>query len=271
MNEEVRRRLGGVDTSTPSLARMHDYFLGGKDNFAADREAAEALLAIAPEIRTMAREQQAAHRRVVRYLAGEEGIDQFVDIATALPTRDHTQKVAREVRPGVRTAYVDRDPIVLTHARAILAADPDVAVVEGDILHPGELLADPGLRRVIDLDRPVGVLIRGVLQYIPDSDDPFKCVARLRDGLPRGSFVGISHVVFDERPDVADPIVDIYRKILKREEDASRKRADVLRFFDGMELVEPGLVYSREWRPESPYFRERPSKAWATWGVARVV
>ncbi len=270
MNEELRRRLGGIDTSTPSLARMHDYFIGGKDNFAVDREAAEALLAIAPEIRDMAREQQAGHKRVVRFLAGA-GVDQFIDVATALPTRDHTQKVARELRPRARTVYVDDDPIVLTHARAILACDPDVAVVEGDILHPGEMLADPALRRVIDLDRPVGVLIRGVLQYIPDSDDPFKCVARLRDGLPGGSFVAISHVVFDERPEAADPIVDIYRKILHREEDASRKRADVLRFFDGMELVEPGLVYAREWRPESPFFLQRPSKAWVTWGVARVI
>ncbi|MEV5413748.1 SAM-dependent methyltransferase [Thermopolyspora sp. NPDC052614] len=270
MNEELRRRLGGIDTSTPSLARMHDYFIGGKDNFAADRKAADALLAIAPEIKEMAQEEQAGHKRIVRFLAGE-GIDQFITVATARPTQDHTQKVARELRPDVRTVYVDNDPIVLTHARAILAADPRVAVVEGDILHPSEMLAHTALRRLIDLDLPVGVIIRGVLQYIPDADDPFKCVARLRDGLARGSFIAISHVVFDERPELAEPIVDIYRRILRREEDASRKRAEVLRFFDGMELVEPGLVYAGEWRPESPFFVQRPSKAWVTWGVARVV
>jgi len=269
MKKEVRTRLRGVDPKTPNLARMHDYFIGGKDNFAADREAAEALLAIAPEIRDMAREHLACRTRTVRYMVGE-GIDQFIDIATALPTRDHPHQVARELRPGVRTVYVDRDPVVLTHARAILAADPDVAVVPGDVLHPEDLLAHPALRRLINLGRPAGVLIEGVLQYIPDSEGPYKAVARLRDGLPRGSLVAISHVVFDARPEAAEPIVEVFRGFLKRKESAVRMRKDVLRFFDGMELVEPGLVYAREWRPESPFFPERPSKAWVAWGVGRV-
>lgn len=270
MSEEVRRRLAAIDTRNPSLARMHDYLVGGKDNFAVDREVAEAMLAVAPEIRDIVREHQACRTRVVRFMVGE-GIDQFIDINTALPPCNHTQQIARELNPAVRTAYVDRDPLVLTHARALLTTDPNVAVVAGDILHVDELLADPGLRRLIDLDRPVGVLIQAVLQYIPDSENPYKAVARLRDALPPGSLVAISHIVFDVRPELAKPLSELYAKYFKRSPDIVRMRRDVERFFEGMELVAPGVVYAPEWRPESPFFAERPSKAWVAWGVGRVV
>jgi SAM-dependent methyltransferase len=270
MSEEVRRRLAAIDTRNPSLARMHDYLMGGKDNFAVDREAAEAMLAIAPELRDIVREHHACRTRVVRFMASE-GIDQFIDIATTLPSRHHTQQVARQLNPAVRTAFVDRDPVVLTHARALLSADPNVAIVPGDIMHVDELLADPELRRLIDLDRPVGVLVRAVLQYIPDSENPHKAVARLRDALPHGSLVAISHIVFDVRPEIAAPLSEVYARYFRRPRDVVRMRTDVARFFEGMEPVEPGLVYAREWRPESPFFSERPNKAWEVWGVARVV
>jgi hypothetical protein len=262
------RRPADLDTTAPNLARMNDYFLGGKDNFAADRKAAEEVLAVAPEILTMARAGHAFQVRLVRYLV-EEGITQFVNVGSGLPTQNNTHEVARSIRPDVRVVYVDKDPVVLSHAHAILGRDPLTRVVKGDVLHPDELVADPELRDLIDFGRPLAILIFGQLQYIPAADDPLGSVARLRDAISPGSFLGLSHVVFDTRPDAAQPIVDIYRQILHRVEDASRNREEVLRFFDGLELVEPGLVYVREWRPDNPLAARLPEQAWSVGGVAR--
>ncbi|GAA5087386.1 hypothetical protein HNP84_001308 [Thermocatellispora tengchongensis] len=265
---EVPRHVGGFSARTPNAARMNDYYLGGKDNFAADREAAEKALAIAPEIREMALENQAFRARSVRYLI-EAGVTQFVTVSGGLPTQRNIHEVARELDPDARVAYVDDDPVVLTHARALLATDPRTAVVKGDVMHPEEFLADPALQAVIDLERPVGVLIYGVLQYIPDEDDPYKSMARLRELLAPGSHLVIAHVVFDSRPDAAEPLVRIYQEVFGRTEDASRTKAEVARFFDGWELVEPGLTYIREWRPDSPNAYGRPDRAWVAVGVAR--
>ncbi|TMR17698.1 SAM-dependent methyltransferase [Nonomuraea turkmeniaca] len=260
--------FAGVDTSTPNLARMHDYFIGGKDNFAIDREAAEAVLAIAPEVRVMAQEHQAFHVRVVRYLA-EQGITQFVNLGSGLPTELNTHQLARTFVPDARVVYVDNDPVVLTHGRAILARAPGIAVVEGDVMHPADLLADPVLRETIDLDQPVAVLLFAVLQYIPDERDPFRHVAALRDALPAGSHFVVTHVVLDSRPEIAEPIVDLYKKILGEAEGGARPREGVSVFFDGLEMVEPGLVYVRDWRPDSPFVPGRSDKVWVIVGVGR--
>lgn len=254
-------------TDVPHSARMYDYYLGGKDNFAADREAAEKVLAIAPELRTIAREGQDFRRRLMRYLTGE-GITQFITFGAGLPTQSNIHELAQESAPGARCVYVEDDTVVLTHARALLATDDNTGVVRGHILRPDELIADPGLRALIDFDRPVGLLLLTVLQYIPDADDPFKSVARLRDALPSGSHLALTHVVFDDRPEAAKAIVDIYQQILGRSENISRTFRDVERFFDGWELVEPGLVYMRRWRPDTPSY-ERPEKAWMAVGVGR--
>ncbi|RVX42620.1 O-methyltransferase involved in polyketide biosynthesis [Nonomuraea polychroma] len=267
MGDEAKR-FAGVDTTTPNLARMHDYFIGGKDNFAADREAAEAVLAIAPEVRVMAQEHQAFHVRVVRYLV-DQGITQFVNLGAGLPTELNTHQLARSLVPEARVVYVGDDPVVLTHGRALLARQPGIAVVEGDVMHPADLLADPVLRQTIDLGQPVAVLLFAVLQYIADSSDPFRRVAELRDALPAGSHIVITHVVFDARPEIAEPIVDLYRKFLGDVEGVARTREKVSTFFDGLELVEPGLVYVRDWRPESPFAAERSDKAWVIVGVGR--
>ncbi|MGN9845527.1 SAM-dependent methyltransferase [Nonomuraea sp. H19] len=267
MSDETRR-LVGIDTTKPNLARMHDYFIGGKDNFAVDREAAEAVLAIAPEVRVMAQEHQAFHVRVMRFLV-EQGVTQFINLGSGLPTAHNTHELAGSLVPEARVVYVGNDPVVLNHGRAILARGPRTAIVEGDVMHPGALLADPELRRVIDLDRPVALLLFGILQYIADASDPFRRVAEFRDALPVGSHVVITHVVFDARPEAAAPIVEIYRNILGHREGGARTREQVLPFFDGLELVEPGLVYVREWRPDSPFLSERPDKAWVMVGVGR--
>ncbi|SEG91832.1 S-adenosyl methyltransferase [Nonomuraea solani] len=269
MSDEARWGAG-VDPNTPNLARMHDYFIGGKDNFAADREAAEAVLAIAPEVRVMAQEHQAFHVRVIRFLV-EQGITQFINLGSGLPSDLNTHELARSHTPDARVAYVDTDPVVLTHGRAILARGPRTTVVKGDVMHPAALLADPGLRKVIDLDQPVAVLLFAVLQYIPDDHDPYRRVAELIDALPAGSHVVITHVVFDSRPEIAEPIVQLYRKMLGHTEGGARGREEVLPFFDGLELVDPGLVYVREWRPDSPFASGPPDKAWVLVGVGRKV
>jgi hypothetical protein len=261
--------LAGVDTSTPNIARMNDYFLGGKDNFAADREAADKVLAIAPEIKEMTEENRDFLGRVVRYL-GSQGIRQFIDIGSGLPTQRNTHEVARTQTPDARVVYVDSDPVVLSHARALLVDSAQTSVLEGDIMHPAELLRDCRERDLVDLDEPVAVLILTALHFIPHSDDPFKSVAWLRDALPDGSYLALSHVVFDTRPDAVDPIEDIYRDILSRPgENAARTRDEVLPFFDGFDLVDPGLVYIREWRPDNPLKAQLPRKVWMAGGTGR--
>ncbi|MFF5113861.1 SAM-dependent methyltransferase [Streptosporangium sp. NPDC000509] len=270
MNDTSRRPGAGLDTRVPNIARMHDYFLGGKDNFAADREAAEEVLAVAPEIRTMTHEAQAFLRRMVRYLV-ERGMTQFVVIGSGLPNRRNVHQVAQEIVPDTRVVYVSNDPVVLSHARATLATNPYTTAVEGDVLHPRELLTDPELLRLVDLELPVAVLILSALQFIPDEDDPHKSVAILRDAVPVGSHFGIGHVVFDTRPEAKGPLVEIFQRVLGRTEDASRRSDEVLRFFDGLELVDPGLVYIRHWHPDNPLTAQGRDRTWTMGGVARKV
>jgi S-adenosyl methyltransferase len=265
----ARRALGEFVTTKPNIARMNDYLLGGKDNFAADRQAAERLLAVAPEMKTMMAENRLFLGRAVRYLA-EQGIRQFFDIGAGLPTQQNTHEVARAVAPDARVIYIDNDPVVRSHCEAILACDDRTGVVEGDILHPEEIVADGLVQRVIDFDEPVAVLICGALHFIPDSDDPAKCIARLRDMLPSGSHLVLSHAVFETRPPTDDPVVAIYREVSGRADtQGPRPYDDVLRFFDGFELVDPGLVYVRQWRPENPLSAQLAKRIWKMGGVGR--
>ena len=269
MTEVPRPVPAEPDTGVANIARINDYLLGGKDNFAADRDAAESLLAIAPEIKDMAVENRAFLGRAVRFLAGA-GIRQFIDVGAGLPTNRNTHDVVRSVPPAARTVYVDKDPVVLSHARAILVDDERNAVIEGDILHPAELLASCRMERLIDFDEPVAVLICGALHFIPHSDDPFKAVALLCDALPSGSYLAISHVAFDDHGEQVEPIEEIYRALLNRPgEHAARTRAEVASFFDGLELVEPGLVYLKEWRPDNPLNASGAEKVWMLGGVGR--
>jgi S-adenosyl methyltransferase len=265
------RAFEKFDTSKPNIARMNDYFLGGKDNFAADRQAAERLLGLAPEIKTMTTENRRFLGRAVRYIA-EQGVRQFFDIGSGLPTRQNTHEVARAVDPGARVVYVDNDPVVISHGRAILACDDRTAVVEGDILHPADLLADRRVRRIVDFDEPMAIMIFGALHLVPWASDPDKSVAWLRDAIPVGSHLALSHAVFDPRPEVAGPIEDAYRDILGRPDaGAARTREEVLRFFDGFELVDPGLVAVRQWRPDIRPATRAAQTVWAVGGVGRKV
>jgi hypothetical protein len=262
VNEQVP---AGVDTSTPSIARVYDYLLGGKDNFSGDRAVAEQLREVAPDVEALANQNRAFLGRVVRYLA-EQGIRQFIDIGTGLPTNNNVHQVAQAVAPDTKVVYVDNDPIVLAHARALLAENRNTVVVAGDLLRPEELLADPDLRATIDFDQPFAILLVGILYFFADADHPFDIVARLTAALPSGGYLALSHIVSDDSEDAITAAQEIYRSFLHRDGDARRTRAQVATFFDGLDMVEPGLVRVHDWRADAT--TGEPA-AWMYGGVAR--
>ena len=239
-----------LDTSVAHIARVYDYWLGGKDNFAADREAAEHVIAAYPDIRVGVRAQRAFLGRAVHYLVAEEGIRQFLDIGTGLPSGNNTHEVAQRAAPESRVVYVDNDPIVLLHARALLASSPQgaTAYIDADLRDTGKILAEA--ERVLDVTKPVAVMLVGVLQCIPDEDQPAAIVTRLMSAVPSGSYL----TVVQPASDVAEGLNQAMRGY-NRQASApviARSHAEVSRFFDGLELTEPGLVQIHRWRPGLP-------------------
>ncbi|MES9542505.1 SAM-dependent methyltransferase [Actinomadura sp. NPDC000600] len=257
-----------VDPHTPNVPRMYDYLLGGKDNYAADREAVEEVVRHAPDTPLMARENRAFLRRAVRFLA-ESGIRQFIDIGSGLPTQGNVHEIAHQVAPDARVVYVDVEPVVLVHGRALLAGTPQVTVIQGDARRPGEILADPEVTGLIDFDRPVAVLMLAVLHFIGDGDDPPGIVARLRDAIAPGSYLAVSHVTgdFDADKRVRDAGA-VYERATYQ--ITLRGRAAVTRLFDGFELVDPGLTTLSMWRPD-PGTTVPPAadRQWCYAGVGR--
>lgn len=255
MTEETRQNgPDGIDTTTATPARIYDYFLGGKDNFEVDRSAAEEIMKAVPEAPAAARANRGFLRRAVRYMA-DAGIRQFIDVGAGLPTQGNVHEVAQEVRPGARIVYVDNDPVVLVHGRALLEANADVAVVQGDLRHPAEILAEPRVTELIDLDEPVGVLLVAILHFIGDEEEPFDLVARLLEPLPAGSHLAISH---GYEGGMADGTSEHARGVYRRSTSAihSRPPRTVERFFAGTDIVEPGIVWVPEWGLEEG--EERP-------------
>ena len=237
------------DTSVAHQARMYDYLLGGKDNYAADREAMEAILDVHPEAAFTARANRAFLGRAVRYLAGEAGMRQFLDIGTGIPTAGNTHEVAQAIAPRARVVYVDYDPIVLAHARALLVSGEAGATeyVEADLRDTPAILAQA--RELLDFSEPVAVTLISILHAIPDADDPYAIVAQIMDAVPPGSCLAISHAgsdLYDE--DALANIKDIASQKV-RQRLAARSRDQVERFFAGLDLVEPGLVRVEEWHP----------------------
>jgi hypothetical protein len=243
------------DTSVPNDARMYDYWLGGKDNFAADREVAERLARAVPQLPWLSRENRKFLGRAVRFCANA-GITQFLDIGSGLPTMENVHQVAEQVRPDADVVYVDNDAVVVRHAQALLAA-PRTAAIQGDLIRPGEILAAPEVRRLIDFSRPVAVLLVAVLHFVPDEADPAASVATLRDAMAPGSYLVISHVVM--APGHADgnqPLSETARELGEArraipEDPPARTREDVAAFFGDFTLVEPGLVDVWAWRPDA--------------------
>ncbi|MGH3246477.1 MAG: SAM-dependent methyltransferase [Trebonia sp.] len=257
------------NTSVAHQARMYDYVLGGKDNYAADRAATDAWLKIDPEAAFTVRATRAFLGRVVRYLTGPEGIRQFLDIGTGIPTAGNTHQVAQAIAPESRVVYVDYDPIVLAHARALLTSTEPGATdyIEADLRDTGTILAQA--RQLLDFTQPVAVTLLAVLHAIPDAGDPHAIVARLMDAVPSGSYLALSHLGSDllDR-EKQDGIGDVADRMIQQE-FAFRGREQVARFFAGMELVEPGLVRVEEWRADPRAGGTEKSSLWCALGRKR--
>ena len=254
-----------IDVSAAHPARMYNYYLSGKTHFAADREAADKVLAVLPEGRDMAIANRAFLGRVVRFLAGQ-GISQFLDIGTGIPSPGSTSDVLHELNPAARVVYVDNDPIVIVHARALLAGSGTVSVVPGDLREPAGLLADPAVRNVLDFTSPMAVLLVAVLHFIRDQEEPERIVDQLKEAMPAGSYLAISHGTQDFSPQRAAAAVRGY-------DHASapfvlRSREQVAGLLSGLDLVEPGLVQLPFWRPDGSDGGD-PSKIWLYAGVGR--
>ena len=239
-----------VDTTVAHQARIYDYWLGGKDNFAADREAADQAIAAYPAILRGVRAQRAFLARAVRYLAEEAGVRQFLDIGTGIPTASNTHEVAQAAAPDARVVYVDNDPMVLAHARALLTGvrEGSTAYLDADLREPDKILA--GAAGLLDFGQPVAVLLIGILQLIPDADDPHAIVARLVEAVPPGSWLAVYHPASDiDRDRVAEAV----RRVNARTAGTTtlRTHAEITRFFDGLRLLEPGLVQVQRWQPGS--------------------
>jgi S-adenosyl methyltransferase len=259
-----------LQTSRPHPARVYDYLLSGKNNFAADRELAEKMLRSAPYLRTSARENRAFLGRTVRYLTQEAGIRQFLDIGTGLPTADNVHEVAQRVAPQARVVYVDNDPMVLTHARALLTSTPEgrTAYVHADLKQPWDILDDPVTREVLDFQQPVALVMLAILHFLRDEDEAGQVVATLLDALPPGSYVVASHMALDHAPARLNAVART-----TQESGIQTQHRDSDEFarltFSGLELVPPGVVLVSEWRPEGSGPRPEPSQVNLYGGVAR--
>jgi len=241
---------GEIDTSKPHTARIYDYFLGGKNHFAADREVAEKSLASVPSGRVGAREQRGFLGRVVRYLALEAGIRQFLDIGTGLPTTDNVHEIAQAVAPSSRVVYVDNDPLVLAHARALLTSSQEgrTAYIHADLRSPGEILSSPVVREMLDFSQPVALMLVGILHFLEDKDEPERIIATLLDALAPGSYLVASHLNPEHDPEGVAAGVRAYQAggVTVQARDSGEFAALAFR---GLELVPPGVVSVSEWRP----------------------
>ena len=239
----------GIDTTVAHPARVYDYWLGGTNNFAADREAAERVLAATPGLRARVRANRAFLARVVRYLAAEAGIRQFLDVGTGIPSANNTHEIAQAAAADSRVVYVDNDPIVLIHAQELLASAPEGATqyIEGDLRDPAAILG--AAAGTLDLTRPTALMLLGVLHLIGDSEDPYRIVAELMDALAPGSYLAISHPASDIHVAAQAEAQKRYNERVSTPQTL-RNHAEVTRFFDGLDLVPPGVVYVHAWRPD---------------------
>jgi SAM-dependent methyltransferase len=237
-----------LDTSVPNVARMYDYMLGGRENFQADRDAVDGILRALPEVRETVRDNRAFLRRAVRYLA-EQGVSQFLDVGSGLPTQDNVHEIARETSPDARVAYVDRDPLVVSHGNALLAKSERVIVVQADLRQAKALVTLPPVCGHLDFSAPVAVILLQVLHFVPGGDDPAAIVAAFKDALCPGSYLVIGHLTADHAPGY------LMTKAVATYSQASdslwpRTRSQILDLFSGFDLVEPGLTPEYAWRAE---------------------
>jgi hypothetical protein len=258
-----------VPGNRPSVARMYDYWLGGFHNFAVDREAAEQVNATSPDMPLVVRANRAFLYRVVRFLASE-GIAQFLDLGSGIPTVGNVHEVARAANPAARVVYVDIDPVAVSHSRAILGDNPQAIILQADVRRPEQFLHHPDLSRLLDVRQPVGVLVVAVLHFVGDDEEAYRAVRVLRDAVAPGSYLAITHASTEGFPPEAR---EQHNRISRSTPTPIkfRSRADIARFFDGFELVEPGLVLTPLWRPHGPddLFVDQPERSSAYAGVGR--
>lgn len=245
-----------VNSSVPNVARVYDYILGGKDNFAADREAAAEILREIPDALTACHDNRQFLQRAVRFLAGRAGIRQFIDLGAGLPTRGNVHEIAQEIDAEARVVYVDYDPVVVSHAGALMATNPTVIVINRDLRFPEQILAHPAVQAIINFDEPVAVLLVAVLHFIKDDDGPYEIAGKLKAALSPGSYLVVSHVTADQIPaETGRKAQAVYERATARVSPRSREAIE--RFFDGLEIMEPGVVNISTWHRE----QQRPASS----------
>jgi SAM-dependent methyltransferase len=255
-----------VDTRRANVARVYDYLLGGNHNFQADQDLARSMTAVEPNARGVARANRAFLGRAVRFLAGA-GIRQYLDIGSGIPTQGNVHEVAQAADPGARVVYAEIDPVAVAHSRALLSRNPGAAVLDADLRDPARILGHETTRELIDFSQPAALLLVSVLPFIGPDDDPWALVATLRDALAPGSYLVVSHGTTEGRPDMAQAASTVYNRSVSSSL-FMRSRADVLRFFDGFDLVDPGLAWVPAWRPGgSPGDFADPAQSWLLAGV----
>jgi SAM-dependent methyltransferase len=252
----------GVDTNRANVARVYDYLVGGTHNFLADQDVGRAIIAVEPNARAIFAANRAFLGRAVRFLAAA-GIRQFIDIGSGIPTESNVHEVAQQAAPDARVVYADIDPVAIAHSKAILAGTPGATVIEGDLRAPETVLARIADTGLIDFTQPVALLLIAVVHFIHDEEDPWRIVGGLMDALAPGSYLALTHGTEDGKPEVAHAGEKVYQRAVNADL-RMRPRADILRLFDGLELLEPGLVTSPEWHPESP--ADRPEDPGMFWG-----
>jgi len=264
----------GVDPARPAPARIYDYLLSGDSNFQSDRDAAQRIMALVPEIRDCAWANRGFHQRAARWIAGR-GIGQFIDIGSGLPTAGNTHDVVRSVDASARVVYVDNDPMVRAQSERLLAGTSGIRVILGDLRDPDRLLADPELRELIDFTRPAGLLMTAVVHFVADESDPWGLVRRYLAALAPGSYLALSHLTSDHKPPRA---VREFRQVFDRatEQMHFRSRPEVQRLFDGLDMISahdpqaPGrLCYVGDWEAEDPAMADSDGSRWLYCGVAR--
>jgi hypothetical protein len=271
--QHSRHALADIDITRPNVARVYDYFIGGKDNFSVDREFAHQAMEIAPKAPLAAQNNREFLQRVVRYLVGEAGITQLLDIGSGLPTQGNVSEVAHDIDPTVHVVYVDNDPMVYIHSKALLSDATTVEIVKADIRSPVDILTDPTVLSLIDFGKPVGLLLLAILHHIEDHEDPAGIVARLRAAMPAGSYLAISSLRMpgSDAPELRAVTMEGER-LLAKDLGSGRWREDeeILGWFGDWELLPPGLVPLLEWRPPSPRAIERDENYHSfSGGVAR--
>ncbi|MBT3155015.1 SAM-dependent methyltransferase [Streptomyces sp. CHD11] len=258
-----------IDVTVPSVSRMYDYYLGGSHNFEVDRQAARRAMEFMPGLPKIMQANRAFMRRAVRFAAAE-GITQFLDIGSGIPTFGNVHEVAQEADPDARVMYVDHDPVAVAHSQAVLEGNDGADILAADLRKPWEILNSPEVSRLIDLNRPVALLLVAILHFVEDTDNPYAAVTELREALAPGSMLVLTHASYDGvplPPERAGGAVDVYQNI--RNPLIMRTRDEIARFFEGYDMVEPGLVPMPQWRPDTAPEDEDPYAFSGFAGVGR--